>query len=361
MPNERDFDLAVTGFHAPGCDGDAARRLFEDWRAGLSPRTRRAYDDEIRRLCDWAGTESKLVLFRTLLEGGSGPANQFVLRWKQELVRRGLAAQTINRSLAAIRSLIRLGRVLGLIAWELDVAGVPHEPRRDMRGPSLADIQRAIVAAESHPSPVFAARNAAIIHVLYGLGLRAHEAVALDVQNYGLDGIRTPAKGRRELELLSVPTPLRAVLDRWIRARGNQHGPLFTRLMRRPKRTEIMARLTTSSVRHMLEAVGRIIGATIRPHGFRHRAITEALNRTNGDLRAVSAFSRHRSYDTLRIYDDDRAEQGARTAELVTAALAERLDDGRCDHYGMLGDWRCALQRGHAGVHAREPAPEKDA
>ena len=46
----------------------------------------------------------------------------------------------------------------------------------------------------------------------------------------------------------------------------------------------------------------------VRPHGLRHAAITEALDLTKGNVRAVQRFSRHRDLRTLTIYDDNRQD-----------------------------------------------------
>ena len=56
---------------------------------------------------------------------------------KADLLKRGLATATIARRLAALRSMVKLARALGRIAWTLDIAGPKAEPYRDTRGPGL--------------------------------------------------------------------------------------------------------------------------------------------------------------------------------------------------------------------------------
>jgi hypothetical protein len=55
----------------------------------------------------------------------------------------------------------------------------------------------------------------------------------------------------------------------------------------------------------------------VRPHGFRHHAITRALDLTSGDLRRVQRFSRHRDPRTVLRYDDNRRDLGGEVASLV--------------------------------------------
>ena len=53
------------------------------------------------------------------------------------------------------------------------------------------------------------------------------------------------------------------------------------------------------------------------PHGLRHAGITEALAATHGDLRAVQRYARLRSANTIRHYDDERADLGGEVAGMV--------------------------------------------
>ncbi|HEX4772226.1 MAG TPA: hypothetical protein VH351_15425 [Bryobacteraceae bacterium] len=69
----------------------------------------------------------------------------------------------------------------------------------------------------------------------------------------------------------------------------------------------------------MIQKLGRSAGisAPVRPHGLCHTGITEALDRTNGNLRAVQRYSRHRDLLTLALYDDNRTDLGGDVARLV--------------------------------------------
>ena len=57
----------------------------------------------------------------------------------------------------------------------------------------------------------------------------------------------------------------------------------------------------------------------VRPHGLRHLAITTALDRSNGDVRAVAKFSRHQDLRTLSRYRDNRPDLAGNVAALVAA------------------------------------------
>src|SRR6266511_2134291 len=66
----------------------------------------------------------------------------------------------------------------------------------------------------------------------------------------------------------------------------------------------------------MVKKLARSAGLRKVPtaHGLRHSAITEALDR-GWDVRDVKAFSRHKSIDTVLVYDDRRGDVGGRISE----------------------------------------------
>ena len=77
--------------------------------------------------------------------------------------------------------------------------------------------------------------------------------------------------------------------------------------------------MTGESVRLMVASIARRAGvAECRPHGLRHAAVTEALNRTGGDVRKVARFSRHRKVETVLRYDDNREDLGGQVAGLIS-------------------------------------------
>ena len=62
---------------------------------------------------------------------------------------------------------------------------------------------------------------------------------------------------------------------------------------------------------------GRRPGLPSGPHGFRHLAITSALDLTKGDVRAAQKFSRHKDVRVLNTYDDNRQDLAGDVARLV--------------------------------------------
>src|SRR5271166_4799210 len=123
--------------------------VIEAWLAGRNAATRRGYLSDLGQFAAWAKAPSSHAVVDALLRMSPGHANRIVLAYQAhmkeqkvlhgEKVFTGLSASTINRRLAAVRSMVKFGRKIGVITWSLDVQNVGSEKRGDMKGPDLAD------------------------------------------------------------------------------------------------------------------------------------------------------------------------------------------------------------------------------
>src|SRR5262245_52123296 len=103
--------------------GPPAGPLLAAFLSGRSPQTLRAYRQDLDDFAAFLGVPAADAAHR-LLAGGPGHANGLGLAYRAQLLGRGLAPATVNRRLAALRSLVRLARTLGTTNWSLDVPGV---------------------------------------------------------------------------------------------------------------------------------------------------------------------------------------------------------------------------------------------
>jgi integrase/recombinase XerC len=237
-----------------------------------------------------------------------------VYRYGSEMGERGLPVATINRGFATLRSLVKLANTLGLVSWTLRVKNVPAQSYRDARGPGRDGFRAMLEAAAAQPGPK-GLRDAALLRLLHDLGLRRSEAVRLDIEDVDLPGNRISilTRGRSWKEPVSLPEPTRGALAAWLEARGSEPGPLFVNFDRAGKGY----RLTGTAVYHIVGRLGTKAGLTVRPQGLRHLAITTALDRTDGDVRAVAEFSRHRDLRPLGRYRDIRYGLAGKVSRLV--------------------------------------------
>ena len=147
-------------------------------------------------------------------------------------------------------------------------------------------------------SPWIAARDQAVVTLLYGCGLRISEALGLTgaVLPMG-DALRIIGKGGKE-RLVPVIAPARAAVARYAQLCPydmRPDGPLF-----------FGARggaLGPRAVQKVVERTRAQLGlpATATPHAMRHSFATHLLN-AGGDLRAIQELLGHASLSTTQAY-----------------------------------------------------------
>jgi integrase len=166
-------------------DHESASRLMAAFLAGRNANTLRAYRRDLEAFAAHAHADTVDAAAARLLAGGLGPANAAALGWRAAMLDQGLASSTVNRRLAALRSLVRVGRLLGIVAWKLEVEGLRDEPYRDTRGPGVAGVQ-ALMDQVAKRDDAKGRRDAAILRLAYDLGLRRGEIVGLDPEHLDL-------------------------------------------------------------------------------------------------------------------------------------------------------------------------------
>lgn len=295
--------------------------LLESFFSGRSQKTVIAYRKDLEDFRDFLNADTLDKAKDILLGQGHGEANALALQYKADLIRRGFQPATINRRLAALRSLVKLARTLGLIPWILEVQNMKTESYRDTRGPGKEGFQRMLEIAKGQKKEK-AARDVLILRLLHDMGLRRGEVQHLDIEDVDLERntIAILGKGRTQKELLSVPEPTKEALENWLEIRNETAGPLFTNFDRRG----IPGRLTATSLYRIVRDLGKLAGLKTRPHGLRHLAITTACEKAQENgfvLEDVMDFSRHRDVKTLMIYRDKVENRQGKIAGLVAATV----------------------------------------
>ena len=127
---------------------------------------------------------------------------------------------------SALRALVHLARVQGLVPWTLEVAGVTAEPYRDTRGPGHRGVRALLdeVAAAATPKQL---RDWAFVRLMTDLALRRGEVVALDLEDldFAAGAVSVLGKGKRGKTKITLPEQTRAALTAWVAARGAPSGP----------------------------------------------------------------------------------------------------------------------------------------
>jgi integrase/recombinase XerC len=325
-PPPADGVLVAAALHADAPWPRTLRALTAD----RSPGTIRAYAADLRALVAHVCTVVPGALppdsgpsdaLEWLCTGGRHDAVERALGWVAAMQTQGLSQATIARRVAALRVCVDVARQLGVLDWRLDIRLSSPQPYRDTRGPGINGVQRLLAAAAAQPAPQ-RERDLAIIWLLFGRALRRAEIVGLDLDDLDLEHhrIQILGKHRRDREWVTVPPQTSAAVAAWLAVRGGHPGPLLWSL----DRASFGQRLTAHGVGYIVHHLGALAGLPAhqaRPHGLRHAAITAGLDRTGGDTRAVQAFARLRDANTIRHYDDSRADLGGTVAGQVADGI----------------------------------------
>jgi integrase len=281
--------------------------------AGLKEQSRQGYVKDLRALAGFLGLSSPGEAVGKLLTLDRGSANALSAAWLSAMLLQELSPSTVRRRYAALCRVYKAGRRFNLT----DVMPEAELPRtqalRDTAGPGKRGWERMLSLAEREASTgtAEALRNLAIVLLLHDRGLRRGEVEALDWPG-DVDALKPAVfvlgKGRLEKVWLTVSDRSAESVRAWLTARGDEGGPLFTRCDNAIKTPE---RLLGHGINDLVKALGRRaeLPRTVRAHGLRHQAITEALDR-GWSIRNVMQFSRHLDPRVLDTYDDRRADVG---------------------------------------------------
>ena len=288
-----------------------------------------ASDPEVVRYLDYVRVEKRLAartltLYALDLERLTHHAAQAGV----PLLR--LTSAHIRRFVAQMHSGGRSGRGIALIlsgwrgffTWAARQGLVPHNPVQDVRAPKAPKplpkalaVDDAVRLAEYEApgdDPWIEARDAAIVELLYGCGLRVGELVGLDAEPSA--EARRQGRGWIDLEAgeahvfgkgskrRSVPVGSAALeaVRAWLGVRTQPFpaGPDAALFVGRRG-----ARLTAQSVWARLRQRSQLAGLTtpVHPHMLRHSFASHLLQ-SSGDLRAVQELLGHANITTTQVY-----------------------------------------------------------
>jgi integrase/recombinase XerD len=277
---------------------DEAVDLFLDHvkiERGLSRHTLDAYGRDLARFTAFLAARGRAVIDDvTALD-----VTDFLL----ELAGAGLAARSRARTLVAVRGLCK-----HLVAerWlPADPAALVDAPRTGRRMPGVlgeAAVTRLIAAPPDTPR---GRRDAAMIELAYGSGLRVSELVALPLADVNLRGgfVRVTGKGEKTRVVpINTATQMRIARyledDRpgWLRDPGER--ALFLTERGRPMTRQGFWKALRG---HARRADVRLPGGDVSPHKLRHSFATHLVEH-GADLRAVQAMLGHAEISTTQVY-----------------------------------------------------------
>jgi integrase/recombinase XerD len=270
----------------PDPDLDGFLALLATRRA---PRTVDAYRRDLAQLAAWRGGRV------------ADSTTEELERWLAEMRAAGIAASTVARRVAAVRSFYRHQLLLG--TRDDNPAAALQLPRRTRTLPrtlSAAEAERLIDAATG--TSARSLRDRALVELLYGSGLRVSEAAGLHRRSIDLDDriVRALGKGSKE-RLVPLGRPAVDALRRYV-AMGRPH-------LDRRNRPELFLNarggpLTRAGIFLILRRLAEKAGLEpkrVHPHLLRHSFATHLLE-GGADLRSVQEMLGHADLSTTELY-----------------------------------------------------------
>jgi integrase/recombinase XerC len=282
----------------------SAQILKADWLDGLaherraSAHTLRAYGDDLDRFIAFL-TEHVGGIPDDAMLAGLKPADirAFITRRRAE----GLGPRSVSRALAAVRSFFRfLARENIVENAAARAVRSPRIPRTLPRPLSEIDAARTLAEAGENDIEWIAARDVALLTLLYGAGLRISEGLSLKRGDVPLgETITVLGKGKkmRSVPLLPAVRDAAAAYAAVVPFNGGPEAPLFlsrTGLAMSPREAQAL-------MQRLRSRLGLSDRAT--PHALRHSFATHLLA-NGGELRAVQELLGHASLSTTQTYTE---------------------------------------------------------
>jgi len=232
----------------------------------------------------------------------------------------GVGSRSLMRGLAGARSFARYlerngkGRLGALAA--VRAPKIAKSLPKPLTASAATRVTDADLRAGENREPWVLARDAAVLALLYGSGLRISEALGLKRKDVPApakgDAIVVTGKGNKQRMVPVLPQVLTAIAD-YVAACPydlGYDGPLFLGARGGP----LSPRIVQLAMERLRGALG--LPDTATPHALRHSFATHLLAR-GGDLRAIQELLGHASLSTTQIYtavDTERLLDAYRSA-----------------------------------------------
>ena len=243
---------------------------------------------------------------------------QHVAALRAKLIDDTTSAATINHTLAAVRGTMREAWRLGQIDAETlariaDVKNVKATRLPAGRHLNPGEIIRLFDAC-SGDTPVDA-RDAAMLSLLYGCGLRRSEAIAVQLADYDAGAV-TIRHGKGDKERVAFCQPAgAAAVEAWIARRGRWPGALLCPLVKggHIKQRAMTAQAVLMRLRFLAK---RAKVERFSPHDLR-RTFVGAMLEAGADIASVQQLAGHAAASTTARYDRRPADARRKAAALL--------------------------------------------
>lgn len=279
-----------------------ASRLAARWADHLardrrrSPHTVRAYVATAHRLIAFLADHLGGLVDDPALAGlNAADLRAFLTRRRAE----GLGNASAARELSALRGFLTFAATEAGRQAVMPRLRSPRKPRSVPRPISPDEaVSLAEEAAEMASEPWLAARDEAVLMLLYGSGLRVAEALGLTGAALPLGEALVVTGKRNKTRIVPLLLPVKEAIENYLRLcpyASSRTEPLFRGARGGPLRGEIVRR----AVAKARQALG--LSERTTPHALRHSFATHLLGR-GADLRQLQELLGHASLSSTQIY-----------------------------------------------------------
>jgi integrase/recombinase XerD len=277
--------------------------------ASLAPSGRRTMAARLTAAAELMGGDQRAVDWSAL-------RFEHVTALRSKLSEMGRAPASVNATLSALRGVARA-------AWQMGKMSSDDYHRisavKNVSGSRLP-AGRALTPGEigalldtcARDATAGGARDAVVIALLYGAGLRRSEAAELDLGHYSqaTGEIRVLGKGNKE-RLVPLEGGVAAALDDWLTVRGVEAGPLLCPV-RKGGKVEVRRMSAQAIYDALLKRAAAASLQSFSPHDLRRTFASDLLD-VSGDVSAVQKLLGHANVQTTMRYDR-RGEAAKRKA-----------------------------------------------
>jgi integrase/recombinase XerD len=316
LPEIHETNVLVSAEMIPLSENPAAVFL-----AGKAATSRTVYESDLHQIatligapnifnCNWSALRYQHTqMIRTLLIETISPRTG-----------KPLAISTINRMLSALRGTIKTAWLLGQMTAEdyhkaagvANLTGSALPTGREIPSGEMAALMQ---VCENDASPA-GRRDAALIGVAFGAGLRRTEFTKLDLDDYDPENGRLVVHGKRSKERTTyLPNGAKRAMDDWLSIRGSEPGALFLAI---DKAGNILPRrLTPQAIYFILDKRRAEAGIPeFTPHDLRRTFVSSLLD-AGADISTVAKLAGHANVTTTARYDRRGEVTKIKAAELL--------------------------------------------
>lgn len=286
---------------------DGVRRALENWQSGLrdqkrvSPHTLSAYRRDLRQFIGFlANHEGRPVDLADFGRLHVRDLRAFMAARREA----GAGSRSLNRSLSGLRNFIgHLTAEAHPVSEAFQLINPPKTPKSLPRPVAADAIEQLLHLALTAPKQAWVGRrDAALLTLLYGTGLRISEALSLtpgDVPETPTGGLQVTGKGgkMRQVPLLPVVHGTLTDYAAAVPFALTPDAPLF-RGLRGGALSARQAQMTVAGLRRQLG-----LPDSVTPHALRHSFATHLLS-GGGDLRSIQELLGHAQLSSTQIYTE---------------------------------------------------------